>query len=44
MDFKETGCENIGWIQDIFQLAAFCEYDNEPSGSIKDGNFIDELS
>jgi hypothetical protein len=26
------------------ELAGFCEHGNEPSGSIKGGEFLDELS
>jgi hypothetical protein len=44
MDIRETGWESVDGInldQDKDQwLAGFCEHGNEPSGSIKEGNFL----
>ena len=43
MDFQEVGCGYINWIglaQDI-QVADVCECSNEPSGSVKCGEFLD---
>jgi len=41
MGFKEVGCgldsSDLGW----GQVAGCCEHGNEPSGSIKCGEFLD---
>jgi hypothetical protein len=44
MDLREIGLGDVDWIhwaQDWGQVAGFCEYGNEPSGSIKCGEFLD---
>jgi hypothetical protein len=46
MDLKEIGCEDVDWIylaQDRGQWRAI-EHSNQPSGSIKGGEFLDHLS
>ena len=43
MDLQEVGCGYMGWIglaQDMVQVADACECGNEPSGSIKCGEFL----
>ena len=43
MDLQEVGCEGMDWIklaQDR-DVMATCECSNEPSGSIKCGEFLD---
>jgi hypothetical protein len=43
MDFQEVGW-GMDWIelaQDRNRLAGYCEYGNEPPGSIKCGEFLD---
>jgi hypothetical protein len=45
MDLQEVGCEGMDWIglaQDR-RVAETCECSNEPSGSIKCGEFLDWL-
>jgi hypothetical protein len=37
MDLQELGCGGMNWIE----LADTCECGNEPSGSIKCGEFLD---
>ena len=39
MDLQEVGCGCIDWIER--QLADACECGNEPSGSLKIGEFLD---
>ena len=44
--FKEVGCGGMDWIelaQDRRQVAGTCECGNEPPGSIKFGEFLDQL-
>ena len=44
MDLQEVGCGGMDWIelaQDGVQFAGTCECGNEPSGSIKCGEFLD---
>ena len=46
MDLQEVGCGYVDWIglaQDRGQMANACECGNEPSGSIKCGEFLDQL-
>jgi hypothetical protein len=44
MDLREIGFGNVDWIhlaQDRDRCAGSCEHGNEPSGSIKCGEFVD---
>jgi len=44
MDLQEVGCGYVDWIglaQDRRQVADACECGNEPSGSVKCGEFLD---
>jgi hypothetical protein len=44
MDLREIGFGDVDWIhwaQDRGQVAGSCEHGNEPSGSIKCGEFLD---
>jgi len=44
MDMQEVGCGYMDWIgltQDRDQVAEACECGNEPSGSMKRGEFLD---
>jgi hypothetical protein len=46
IDLREIGFGDVDWIhwaQDR-QVAGSCEHGNEPSGSIKCGKFLDQLS
>ena len=46
MALQEVRCGGVDWIelaQDQGQVAATCECGNEPSGSIKCGQFLDKL-
>jgi hypothetical protein len=38
-DLRETGWEGVDWMQ-LAQVGC-CEHGNEPSGSIKGGEFLD---
>jgi hypothetical protein len=40
MDLQEVGCEGMDWLR-IGKVASSCECGNEPSGSIKCGEFPD---
>ena len=43
MNLQEVGCRGMDWIeleQDRVQVAGTCERGNEPSGSIKCGEFL----
>ena len=40
MDFQKVGCGFMDWI-DTAQVAGTCECGNEPSGSLKCGEFLD---
>jgi hypothetical protein len=40
---KEGGCGNVGWIQ-LAPVAGTYEHDNENSGSIKGGKFLEQMS
>ena len=43
-DLQEVGCARYDWIdlaQDKGELACTCECGNEPSGSVKCGEFLD---
>jgi hypothetical protein len=44
MDLEEIVCENVDWIHVVQDGAGCCEHGNEPSGSIKCGEFLDQLS
>jgi len=44
MDFQEVGCVYVNWIglvQDTDRWRGACEWGNEPSGSVKCGEFLD---
>ena len=44
MAFQEEGCGGMDWIElahDRERIAGTCECDNEDSGSIKCGEFLD---
>ena len=44
IDHQEVGCEGMDWIelaQDTEQVEGSCECGNEPSSSIKCGEFLD---
>jgi hypothetical protein len=46
IDLQEVGCRGMDWIelaQDIDWRRGTCECGNEPSGSIKCGEFLDCL-
>ena len=46
MDLQEAGCEGMDWIelaQERWQVAGTCECGNEPSGSKKCGEILDQL-
>jgi hypothetical protein len=45
MVVTEVGCGGMDWIElaQDRQVAGTCEYGNEPSGSIKCGEFLDWL-
>jgi hypothetical protein len=40
MDLQEVGCGRMDWIE-MSQVEGTCECGNEPSGSIKCGEFLD---
>jgi hypothetical protein len=43
MDLRDLVLEGVDWVhlaQDIGPVVGSCEHDNEPSGSIKRGNFL----
>jgi hypothetical protein len=47
MDLREIGWEGVDWMHlayDKGTVASCFEHDNEPSGSIKGGGFLDKLS
>ena len=41
MNLQEVGCEVMGWIDLAQDRAGSCECGNEPSGSVKCGEFLD---
>jgi len=44
MNLQEVGCGGMDWIElahGLRQVAGTCECGNEPSGSIKCGEFVD---
>jgi hypothetical protein len=43
MDLKRMVCEGAGFIRQV-QEAKFCERNNEPSGSMKGGEYLGQLS
>jgi hypothetical protein len=40
-DLREMGWEDVDWIHLIQDMTGSCEHGNEPSGSIKGGEFLD---
>jgi len=47
INLKEIRWEGVDWMhlaQDRDQAVGPCEHDNEPSGSIKSGEFLDQLN
>jgi len=40
LDLTEIGLDGLGW----FHLIGSCEHGKEPSGSMKGGKFLDQLS
>jgi hypothetical protein len=47
MGIMEVSLQNVDWIrlsQDGDRWGGSCEQDNEPSVSVKDGKFLDQLS
>jgi hypothetical protein len=42
MNLREEGCGGMDWI-DLAQDRGWCECGNEPSGSVKCGEFLNEL-
>jgi hypothetical protein len=44
MDLKEAICDGSDWIRLAQGRNQSSEHDNEPSGSIKDGESLDQLS
>jgi hypothetical protein len=42
MNIMEIWLEGVDWI--YLAQADSCEYDNEPSGFVKGGEFLDQLS
>jgi len=43
MDLTEIGWEVVDWIR-LGPVVGFCEHGNEPSDSIKGGEFLDYMS
>jgi len=46
-DIKGTGWQGVNWInlaQSWVHMANFCGHDDEPSGSIQSGEFLEYLS
>ena len=46
MDLQEVGCGGMDWIElapEKGQVAGTCDCGKEPSGSIKCGEFIDQM-
>ena len=46
LDLQEAGCRSVDWIelaQDREEVAGTCECGNEPAGSVKCGEFLDQL-
>ena len=41
MDIQEVGCGVMDWMSGQGQVAGTCNCGNEPSGSIKCGEFLD---
>jgi len=42
--FREIGCEGVDWMhaaEDKGLVVSSCEHRNEPSGSVKGGEFFD---
>jgi hypothetical protein len=40
LNLREIGCEGVDWIQ-MGPTSGPCKHKNEPSGSIKGGEFLD---
>ena len=41
MDLQEVACGGIDWMELAQQVEGTCEYGNEPTGSIKCGDFLE---
>ena len=41
MDLQEVGCGGIDWMELAQQVESSCEYGNEPTSSIKCGDFLE---
>jgi len=44
MDLREIGWDVVDWLHLAEDRAGSCEHDNELSGSIKGGEFLDQIN